>query len=169
MPHRAESSPLRPESRDAYGIRLARASTEGEDQMQHCASGDVEVLHDLVVGPAMPAWTVSQDGRERSEEGRDAHLPSGVDQSLLRWGDTRLLLDLLLNAGDLPKVKSRAKAIARVSMNAKRDKVGKWHAPGPQGRYRARSAVQKHATESRNCEHSTAPPAPRGICVPPCP
>ncbi len=87
--------------------------------MQHCASGDVEVLHDLVVRPVVRAWTVSRDGREGSKEGRDAHLPSGVDQSLLRWGDTRLLLDLLLDAGDLPNVQSRGNSMSRVSMQCK--------------------------------------------------
>ena len=40
-------------------------------------------------------------------ESRDVHLPSGKDQPLLRWGDTRLLLNLLLDSRDLYQISRR--------------------------------------------------------------
>ena len=78
------------------GGYLACAATESENQVKHRARRDVEIFDDLVVRP-VPCRSASV----LYSFIRHLHLPSSEDQPLLRRWDTRLLLNLLLDARDL--------------------------------------------------------------------
>jgi len=91
------------------GDQRSTAAAEGKDEVEDGASCDVEFACGLFVWPVVRASGGKGEVKEE-EKANDSvminiHLPASKDETLLWRRDARLLLDFLLDPGDLQRTK----------------------------------------------------------------